>query len=130
MSTTLDASLIKSTAACVPNFITYSFDFSAVPKNHRLVVQHVSGSLVFLADTTAAEVFLQNGANQALSAFLAPPSFQQASLFDQPVLQYFDAGSAPFVLTRSDVDPAGNSQMTISGYLLDCATTPCEAIAH
>jgi hypothetical protein len=120
----------QNEVACVANVNQCFFNFPAVPTNHRLVVQHVSGALVFLADTTAAEVFLQNGANQALSAFLAPPSFQQASLFDQPVLQYFDAGSAPFVLTRSDVDPAGNSQMTISGYLLDCATTPCEAIAH
>jgi hypothetical protein len=101
VSTTLDASLIKSTAACVPNFITYSFDFSAVPKNHRLVVQHVFGVLVFVADARGAQVTLEDGANQAVSAFLAPPSFLRENLFDQPALQYFDAESAPLLLATA-----------------------------
>lgn len=119
----------QSTAACVPNFITYSFDFSAVPKNHRLVVQHVFGVLVFVADARGAQVTLEDGANHAVSAFLAPPSFLRENLFDQPVLQYFDAGSAPFLFVDGDVDQSSVSKATISGYLLDCATTPCAAIA-
>ena len=129
MSTTLDASLIKSTAACVPNFITYSFDFSAVPKNHRLVVQHISVVLGFFADARGAHVILEEGANGALSSFIAPPSFQGASQFDQPVLQYFNAGSAPSLTAVADATLISFSSVTISGYLLDCATTPCAAIA-
>jgi hypothetical protein len=49
--------------------------------------------------------------------------------FNQPVLQYFDAGSVPFVFTEALINPSPASSATISGYLLDCATTPCAAIA-
>lgn len=68
----------QSTVACVTDQNTCAFHFSAVPKNHRLVVQHVSVVLAFLADTTGAEVVLEGGANGALSAFIAPPSFLDA----------------------------------------------------
>jgi hypothetical protein len=119
----------QSTVACVRDQNTCAFHFSAVPKNHRLVVQHVSGALAFLADTTGAQVVLEGGANGALSAFIAPPTFLDASFFDQPVLQYFDAGSVPFVFTEALINPSPASSAAISGYLLDCATTPCAAIA-
>jgi hypothetical protein len=118
----------QSTAACVLDSNACSFDFPAVPKNHRLVVQHVSGQL-FGGNATGAKVNLSGGANQAVSSFLAPRSFQGASQFDQPVLQYFDAGSAPFLLAEADTTLNSVSSATISGYLLDCATTPCAAIA-
>ena len=65
----------QSTVACVTDQNTCAFHFSAAPKNHRLVVQHVSVVLAFVADTTGAEVVLEGGANGAFSAFIAPPSF-------------------------------------------------------
>jgi hypothetical protein len=108
---------------------TCSFRFPEVPKNHRLVVQHVSVALTFLADARGAQVTLENGANGASSFFIAPPPFLGSILFDQPVLQYFDAGSPPLVFAEADSRPSGVSRATISGYLLDCATTPCEPIA-
>ena len=61
------------------------------------------------------------------------PIFRSSLQFffvDQPVLVYFDAGSAPFVFAETDVGLSSNSDATISGYLLDCATTPCAAIAQ
>ena len=65
-----------------------------------------------------------------LSSFIAPPSFQGEILFDQPVLQYIDAGSAPILGAIADTMlNSAPSSATISGYLLDCATTPCAAIA-
>jgi hypothetical protein len=120
----------QSTAACILDSNFCSFDFPAVPKNHRLVVQHVSGDVPFAAgDGKGARVTLDGGANGALSSFIAPPSFQGHLLFDQPVLQYIDAGSAPFVSVTADIILDSNSKATISGYLLDCATTHCAAIA-
>jgi hypothetical protein len=120
----------QSRAECILDSNACSFDFPAVPKNHRLVVQHVSGSLAFATgDGRGAQVTLNGGANNALSAFIAPPSFQSESAFDQPVLQYFDAGSAPLLVAVADIMLASGSSATISGYLLDCAKTPCEPIA-
>jgi hypothetical protein len=105
-----------------------TFLFPAVPKDHRLVVQHVSGRLVFSSDASGVEVDLNGDANRAFSSFLAPPSFQRIGLFDQPVLLYFDGGSIPILFTSADasIQPG---EATISGYLLNCATTPCAAIA-
>jgi hypothetical protein len=120
----------QSRAVCDLGGNFCSFDFPAVPKNHRLVVQHVSVSLFSnTTGPTGAQVNLSGGANQAASFLLAPPSFLGASQFDQPVLQYFDAGSAPFVFATADVTLSEVSTATLSGYLLDCATTPCAAIA-
>jgi hypothetical protein len=104
------------------------FVFPAVPKGHRLVVQHVSGRLGFRSDASGVEVDLNGGANEALFSFLAPPSFRRTSRFDQPVLQYIDGGSTPVLTTDADAVFL-LSEATISGYLLNCATTPCAAIA-
>jgi hypothetical protein len=120
----------QSRADCVLDSNFCSFTFPAVPKNHRLVVEHVSGLLAFVAgDGRGARVTLDGGANGALSSFIAPPSFLGETAFDQPVLQYFDAGSAPVLGALTDINLQSGSSATISGYLLDCATTPCAAIA-
>jgi hypothetical protein len=119
----------QSTAACILDSNFCGFDFPAVPKGHRLVVQHVSASLNGL-NPAGAQVSLSGGANGAVSSFLAPPSFQGVIQFDQPVLQYFDAGSAPSLGATADTTLLSVSSATIFGYLLDCTTTPCAAIAH
>jgi hypothetical protein len=76
------------------------------------------------------QVDLDGGANNASSSFLAPPSFQRIGIFDQPVLLYFDAGSEPSVTIFTDAPfSTSPSQVTLSGYLLDCVTTPRAAIA-
>jgi hypothetical protein len=118
----------QSTAACILDSNFCGFDFPAVLKGHRLVVQHASASLNGL-NPTGAQVSLNGGANGAVSSFLAPPSFQGAIQFDQPVLQYFDAGSAPSLGAVADTTLLSVSSATIFGYLLDCTTTPCAAIA-
>jgi hypothetical protein len=120
----------QSRAECILDSNACSFDFPAAPKNHRLVVQHVSGTLAFAAGGgRGARVTLDGGANGAFSSFIAPTPFLGDSLFDQPVLQYFDAGSTPILVAIADVTLASGSSATISGYLLDCAKTPCEPIA-
>jgi len=56
-------------------------------------------------------------------------SFRRIDLFDQPVLQYIDGGSIPVLGASTDASISTSSQVTLSGYLLDCVTTPCAAIA-
>jgi hypothetical protein len=55
-------------------------------------------------------------------------------VFDQPVLLYFDAGQG-FSLTvtvggSANFHPSFSLTASASGYLLDCAVTPCGAIAR
>jgi hypothetical protein len=117
----------QSEAACLQILNFCDFSFPPVPKNRRLVVQHVS---VLLGTTaTGALVTLEGGANSAFSSFIAPPSFQGQILADQPILQYFDAESTPKLNATADLTLSSASSAAISGYLLDCATTPCAAIA-
>jgi hypothetical protein len=120
----------QSRADCVLDSTFCSFTFPAAPKNHRLVVEHVSGALGFPAGNGRGKrVIFEGRANAAFSSFIAPPSFLGEIVFDQTVLQYFDAGSAPFLGALADINLRSGSSATISGYLLDCATTPCAAIA-
>jgi hypothetical protein len=65
----------QSTATCVLDSTACTFNFPAVPKNHRLVVQHLSGTLLFAAgvDGRGAQVFLNGGANAARSHFYRSP---------------------------------------------------------
>lgn len=118
----------SSTTCDVPGTATCRFIFPTVPKGHRLVVQHASGHLNFASNASGAEVDLIGGTNTAGSSFLVPPSFNKIGLFDQPVLLYFDGESIPLLLTSADASTEAG-QATISGYLLNCATTPCAAIA-
>jgi hypothetical protein len=120
----------QSTATCNGAGNSCNFLFPAVPKGHRLVVQHVSGHLNFTTDASGVEVDFNGDATEAFSSFLAPPSFQRTGIFDQPVLLYFDGGSEPILFTSADASfNTSPSQATLSGYLLDCVTTPCAAIA-
>jgi hypothetical protein len=86
----------QSTAPCDLPGNTCNFIFPAVPKGHRLVLQHISGHLDFTSDVGGVEVDL-NG-----TSFLAPPSFRRIGLFDQPVLQYIDGGSIPVLGATTD----------------------------
>ena len=119
----------QSEAACllIVEVSVCDISFSEVPKNHRLVVQHVSIELTTTA--TSLPVTFLGGANGGFSSFIAQPGIGSLIQVDQPVLQYFDAGSKPILNVNGDLTlTSGNA--TISGYLLDCATTPCQPIAQ
>ena len=121
----------QSAVECVADKTACFFQFPVVPKGYRLVVQHVSVGLGFGADAKGAQVQLEGG-GIFLTSFNAPPSFLGRIQIDQPVLQYIDAGSEPLVFTHSDINPSAGSvsAASLSGYLLDCATTPCQPIAQ
>jgi hypothetical protein len=100
--------------------------FPVVPAGHRLVIQHVVGFAVFSSAISGvtATVFSREG----LSTFL-PPSFQNATRFDQLVQLYVDAGNGPRVSLDADA-PVYGGAVTLTGYLLDCTAAPCATIAH
>jgi hypothetical protein len=104
------------------------FDFPAVPAGHRLVIQHVSGDMNLEFTPNQVEVLVV--ATGGASSFFAPFSNTFVK-FDQPVQLYVEAGDAPIVgvLGNNGVDPTSRGFLTLTGYLLDCAATPCAKIA-
>lgn len=120
----------QSTATCLLDSNACTFGFPAVPqKSPACCPACVWFPRVSRRAWEGAQMTLDGGANGALSSFIAPPSFLGTGLFDQPLLQYFDAGSAPVLGALADINLSSNSLATISGYLLNCAVTPCAATA-
>ena len=107
-----------------------SYTFQPVAAGHRVVLQHVSAALIF--DSTPASIFgfvSFTGGSQI--QFNVPPISGAVTVFDQPVLFYFDAGQTPFVQFQSTATFTQNvaQNLTLVGYELDCAAAPCEAVA-
>jgi len=111
--------------------------FPAVPQGHRLIIQYISYyQSVETGNTGAvsAEIISTQG-NSTLSCSsteFGNPTFGSISL-NQPVLAYIEAGDAPEVRTTwlgrvTVILPYGG--VTLTGYLLDCTSIPCAAIAR
>jgi hypothetical protein len=104
--------------------------FSAVPPGHRLVIQHVSGSLVYSSPAANVVSFVENSQG-AVSVFNVATPQQPFIIFDQPVLVYLDAGESPSAgVETGSVGTLANGQFTLTGYLLDCTITACAPIAQ
>jgi hypothetical protein len=106
-----------------------------VPVGHRLVIQHVSGSLLATNYTGAPFQVLVTNSASSISFFTqgwVSPGFNYGlTSFDQPVLYYTDSGD--YVTIYVDVAGflgtfANAETMTLSGYLLDCTASPCAPI--
>jgi hypothetical protein len=116
--------------SCTGSFCVISFP--AVPSGHRLVVQYVSGFLLFLATPSVVAVQVGSGVSigTAISFFFAPISGVGSS-FTQPVLVYIDAGQVPTVgVSAGSTTFFGETIISLTGYLLDCKTSPCAPIAQ
>jgi hypothetical protein len=111
--------------------------FPVVPVNSRLVVQHFSGQVIALVTATDnwfVSLLLPSGpvssviTQQPVSGLSQGP----AAFFDQSTLAYFDAGQSPTIHVRvgPSENHAGLANLSITGYLLDCAVAPCAAIVH
>ena len=111
-----------------------NFTFSEVPAGHRLVIQYISGGLVFnnTPSNVKVDVF-SNPTNPfpGLASFLAPV-VGAVSLFGQSILYYVDAGSTPQVNINvgNFSNFNGINSITLMGYLLDCNVSPCSPIAR
>jgi hypothetical protein len=137
---------IEGTASC-------SLRFPAVPRGHRLVVQHISGRVETSGTVIAPlQVTVGSLAGGAFSTFLAfyplipalqgagnpPINLPTETEFDRTILGYVDAGDTPTVavaLTQAgDTGAIGlkiaTPMVILTGYILDCATSWCAPIQH
>ncbi len=106
--------------------------FPPVPAGKRLVITHVSGYFLTVDTTGLLKLpFLASTPDSQTSWFTT--TYQGAGgtggffVFNQETLAYYDVGFSPKV---GVLGVSGFAQFTLSGYLLDCSTGPCTAIAH
>jgi len=120
-----------------PNSEGCQVTFGPVRANHRLVVQHLSASVVFSAapGQFGLEYFpASSGASGGLSAAPAasavPGLSQYRGAREVPVQFYLDSGQSfeANLLYQGSAYLGGS--VTASGYMLDCSAAPCSAIAH
>lgn len=108
---------------------TFGFVFPTVPSGHRLVVQHVSGQMLFNAPTAASVTLTYLNDHTQLRGIF-PVRNSQA--FDHRVLVYYDEGENPLmyitVQDQSYTDLTKFVGVTMTGYLVDCSVAPCAAI--
>jgi hypothetical protein len=118
-------------SACVAANISCESVFPGVPSNHRLVLQHISGTTIWSSAPSAVFGFARNGAGVVVTRFLAQTS-DTTTFFDQPVLVYYDAGQQPdvVIIAGALTSTALGGNITLSGYLVDCGVAPCAAIAQ
>ncbi len=104
------------------------FNFPAVPAGHRLVVQQVAVELVYngTPQSLAAEVLSETG---AILGGLVPPITPFFTTYSQPVKAVVDGGHSLSVRAFTSVALFQSGQVTVSGYLLDCAAAPCAPFA-
>jgi hypothetical protein len=116
---------------------TCFFTFRSVPAGHRLVIQHISGSVSYSGTPFSIIVSLYTpNSGVPLSQFFATVTGPDTSLtvFDQPVLAYIDPPlvAGAFFGVRVDLGPgrvtSGGQLMTMSGYMLDCTAAPCATL--
>jgi hypothetical protein len=131
-------SQVDKSASCISG-TTCFFEFGSVPAGHRVVIQHVSGTVSFIGNPSAIWLLLNNGSGAPVSNFFAPQApVVSFTAFDQTVQAYFDP-AAFGGLIEVQVNLVGNSALpgggsaqliTLSGYELDCNVAPCGPIAH
>ena len=108
----------------------------AVPAGKRLVITHVSSSVITNVPGGTL-VFPQLRRNGDVSGAFLPTTFQGSSLglnyfiFNQPALAYYDPGQSPIALLSLDASGSTTfAHFILTGYMIDCATGPCAAVAH
>ena len=133
--------------ACPPQSLggDCSFVFKAVPSGKRLVVTNISGFITAASGPQALRLGLgtiENGFPPvcffgSVCSILTPffqGSFSGSDFFgvNQNILSYFDAGSQPAL--DYNLIPGTNfnntdNRFVITGYLLDCLSGSCAAVA-
>ena len=110
---------------------TLTFVFAAVPSNHRLVIQHVSGYLAVASGSTSAGIIgVAAGNTTAVSNFFSP-TLSGLNAFDAPILAIVDQGLQPEVTVYVPTWPAASTELiTLSGYMIDCSVAACSPVIY
>jgi hypothetical protein len=108
-----------------------------VPAGHRLVVQHIAGSVQTTTVPNVIQISVQAASGAPITGTRLAPPYLTDTNYDIPVQFYVDAGQ--FYVLQAYVDPSSAFEanpneppatFTATGYLLDCTAAPCAAIAQ
>ena len=110
--------------------LSCTLTFGPVPSGHRLVIEHVTGSIDTVG--TVSQVDVQLNPSIPVGTLDRYASFYVPQQFDQPTLAYLDASQSVdvYVILIGGGTFGPNSRMGLKGYLLDCTAAPCAAIAN
>jgi hypothetical protein len=112
-------------------------NFPSVPAGKRLVITNFSGSIATnVPGGSLVQPFL------SVNSVFPPPTIFPATtfqgglqglnhfVFNQPTQVSYNAGDQPTgFIGLAAVSTAGAAYFTLTGYMLDCSTGPCAAIA-
>jgi hypothetical protein len=123
--------------ACNPG--NCNVQFPPVPPGKRLVITNISGSIA--TSVAAGSLVLPsvdaNNAGKVVIVFLSTTfqgviEGQNLFVFNQPTHLFYAAGEQPFAevqFSALNIPGAGTVTFTLTGYMVDCSTGPCAAIA-
>ncbi len=102
----------------------------SVPNGKRLVITNITG---FLSSTAPGGTLIQLGLSGSINVpltFSGPLLGSNYFTYNQQGLAFYDVGDRPkpFLLVGAARDTINDAELTLSGYLLDCTTGPCNAI--
>jgi len=114
---------------------TCSLPLPTVPAGHRVVIQHIYGTIAF--KTTPSFPALVEITCQGCVTFFFPYEFYAPlpsgpaalSLFDLPVLFYVDSGGSLSVGLDAGTSLLLTVSLGVTGYELDCTAAACAPIA-
>jgi len=110
-----------------------NFIFPFVPTGHRVVIQHISGTVFFTGTPPAPGTILTVSGGGINSGFFLPVQGLDLIYFDQSVLFYVDSGNQLTVqidaFTSLFSVSAPHQTVTLTGYELDCTVAACAPIA-
>jgi hypothetical protein len=105
-----------------------SVTFGPVPANHRLVVGNISGQINFFAAPFFSTVSASPGGVPRSQFFPPLNPALNFTIFDQPVNFYVDQNQSVTVTVAANTDIM-DTNISVTGYLLDCNAAPCAAVA-
>jgi hypothetical protein len=109
-----------------------------VPAGHRLVVEHVSGSVTLALNSkpNLISIDVDNASGTGILGFSLPPPYPPGGVisFERSVLFYVDENQPyifqAFVDPASSFDSGSSTTFVATGYLVDCGAGSCQAIGQ
>jgi hypothetical protein len=104
-------------------------NFSAAPAGYRLVVQNIDAQLEVCGGDPAPFGFV-NGSGAQISTFIGTYAGHNFAIVKQHITSYHNAGDVPFVYITANWYAGSAANVTLTGYLENCAVTGCPPVQH
>jgi len=116
--------------ACLTGPFPCSFNsFSAAPAGYRLVVQNID-ALLLVGNADPVPFGFVNGVGAQISTFIGTYAGHNFAVINQHVTSYHNAGDVPYVIITADWYAGSSANVTLTGYLENCAVTGCPPVQH